>query len=137
LKVLQKKASASGDICITFEQKYSEYSCANHDRVVSNMTAAACGIDIAGIELVMTCQWVENVIADSACGIMDQITFVTGKEGFILQLVCQPCIPEPLFQLPGDLQIWGIDSGISHQVTGIEYEAARADAFDVLKINDK
>jgi galactokinase len=44
-------------------------------------------------------------------------------------LVCQPCIPEALIQLPSDLQIWGIDSGVSHQVSGIEYEAARAAAF--------
>ena len=96
---------------------------------VMKAAAAAYGLDLGGIELALACQWVENVIAESACGIMDQIAVVGGKEGFILPLVCQPCLPEPLIQLPGELQIWGIDSGVSHQVSGIEYEAARAAAF--------
>jgi len=101
---------------------------------VMKAAAAAYGIELSGIELALACQWVENVIAESACGIMDQIAVVAGKEGFILPLVCQPCIPEPLIQLPKELQIWGIDSGVSHQVSGIEYEAARAAAFMGYKI---
>ncbi len=101
---------------------------------VMKAAAAAYNIDLEGIELALACQWVENVIAESACGIMDQIAVVAGKEGFILPLVCQPCLPEPLIQLPNDLQIWGIDSGVSHQVSGIEYEAARAAAFMGYKI---
>jgi L-arabinokinase len=101
---------------------------------VMKAAAAAYGIDMAGIELALACQWVENVIAESACGIMDQIAVVAGKEGFILPLVCQPCLPEPLIQLPEELQIWGIDSGVSHQVSGIAYEAARAAAFMGYKI---
>ncbi|TSA37937.1 MAG: galactokinase [Porphyromonadaceae bacterium] len=96
---------------------------------VMKAAAAAYGLDLKGIELALACQWVENVIAESACGIMDQIAVVAGKEGCILPLVCQPCLPEPLIQLPGELQIWGIDSGVSHEVSGIEYEAARAAAF--------
>lgn len=96
---------------------------------VMKSSAAAYGIDLKGIELALACQWVENVICDSACGIMDQIAVVAGREGCVLPLVCQPCLPEPLIQLPKELQIWGIDSGISHQVSGIEYEAARAAAF--------
>ena len=101
---------------------------------VMKAAAAAYKINLEGIELALACQWVENVIAESACGIMDQIAVVAGKEGFILPLVCQPCIPEPLIQLPTNLQIWGIDSGVSHQVSGIEYEAARAAAFMGYKI---
>ena len=68
--------------------------------------AAAYGIDLKGTELALACQWVENVIADSACGIMDQIAVVAGREGYILPLVCQPCLPETLIQLPDELQIW-------------------------------
>lgn len=101
---------------------------------VMKASAAAYGIDLNGTELALACQWVENVIADSACGIMDQIAVVLGKEGYILPLICQPCIPEPLIQLPKELQIWGIDSGVSHQISGIEYEAARAAAFMGYKI---
>jgi len=65
---------------------------------------------------------------------MDQIAVVSGREGYILPLVCQPCIPEELIRLSGQLKIWGIDSGVSHQVSGIKYEAARAAAFMGYKI---
>lgn len=101
---------------------------------VMKASAAAYGIDLSGVELSIACQWVENAICESACGIMDQVAVVTGKEGFIMPLVCQPCNPEPLIKLPDDLTIWGIDSGVSHQVSGIEYETARAAAFMGYKI---
>ncbi|HLK29338.1 MAG TPA: galactokinase family protein [Puia sp.] len=101
---------------------------------VMKASAAAYGIDLSGVELSLACQWVENAICESACGIMDQVAVVTGKKGFIMPLVCQPCNPEPLIKLPEDLKIWGIDSGVSHQVAGIEYEAARAAAFMGYKI---
>ena len=101
---------------------------------VMKASAAAYGIDLCGVELALACQWVENVIAGSACGIMDQVTVVLGQEGFMLPLVCQPCLPEPLVRLPDKLQVFGIDSGVSHQVAGVEYEAARAAAFMGYKI---
>ena len=92
--------------------------------------AAACyGIALAGVELAEACQWVENVIAESACGIMDQAASVLGDEGHVLPLLCQPCVLRPLVKLPGGLRCWAIDSGVRHAVTGIEYEAARAAAF--------
>ena len=92
--------------------------------------AARCyGIDLAGIELAEACQWIENVIAESACGIMDQAASVLGDEG----LRTAPDLPavraSSLVKLPGNLRCWAIDSGVRHAVTGIEYEAARAAAF--------
>jgi galactokinase len=98
--------------------------------VAVTKAAAACyGIDLQGIELAEACQWMENVIADSACGIMDQAASVLGDENHVLPLLCQPCLPRPLVKLPEGVRCWAIDSGVSHQVTGIEYEAARAAAF--------
>jgi L-arabinokinase len=96
---------------------------------VMKAAAHAYGIDLASVQLAESCQWVENVIAESACGIMDQITVVMGDQGHILPLVCQPCVPEALVRLPEPLRCWAVDSGASHEVTGIEYEAARAAAF--------
>lgn len=96
---------------------------------VMKAAAAAYGIPLQGVELAEACQWVENVIAESACGIMDQAASVLGDEGKMLPLLCQPCLPEPLVNLPSSLRCWGIDSGVRHAVTGIEYEAARAAAF--------
>ena len=96
---------------------------------VMKAAAAAYGISLAGVELAESCQWVENVIAESACGIMDQAASVLGDEGYVLPLLCQSCLPQPLVKLPSGLRCWGIDSGVRHAVTGIEYEAARAAAF--------
>jgi L-arabinokinase len=92
--------------------------------------AAACyGITLQGIELAEACQWMENVIAASACGIMDQAASVLGDEAHMLPLLCQSCTPRPLVKLPEGIKCWAIDSGVRHAVTGIEYEAARAAAF--------
>lgn len=96
---------------------------------VMKAAAHAYGIDMAGVALAEACQWAENVIAQSACGIMDQIAVVMGNEGCVLPLVCQPCNPLQLVRLPAGLTYWGIDSGVRHQVSGIEYEAARAAGF--------
>jgi galactokinase len=96
---------------------------------VMKAAVAAYGINLAGVELAEACQWVENVLAESACGIMDQAASVLGDEGYVLPLLCQPCGPQPLVKLPTGLRCWGIDSGVRHAVTGIEYEAARAAAF--------
>jgi L-arabinokinase len=95
------------------------------------MKAAAIsyGLSLEGIELAEACQWAENVIAESACGIMDQAASVMGDEGFVLPLLCQPCELQSLVKLPEGLRCWAIDSGVRHAVTGIEYEAARAAAF--------
>jgi L-arabinokinase len=92
-------------------------------------SAAVYGIALAGVELAEACQWVENVIAESACGIMDQATSVLGDEDQMVPLVCQPCRLRPLVRLPRGLRCWGLDSGVRHAVTGIECEAARAAAF--------
>ncbi len=96
---------------------------------VMKAVAAAYGNSLVGVELAEACQWVENVIAESACGIMDQAASVLGDEGYVLPLLCQPCSPRPLVKLPAGFRCWGIDSGVRHAVTGIEYEAARAAAF--------
>src|SRR5260370_35323843 len=95
---------------------------------VMKRAARAYGIDLHGIELAEACQWVENVIAESACGIMDQAAAVLGDEGYVLPLLCQPCQCRPRVRLPADLCCWAVDSGGGHAVTGIEYEAARAGA---------
>lgn len=96
---------------------------------VMKAAAAGYGIDLNGIELAEACQWVENVVADSACGIMDQAASVLGDAGHVMPLLCQPCLPRPLVQLPKEVRCWAIDSGVRHAVTGLEYEAARAAAF--------
>ncbi len=91
--------------------------------------AAAYDIDAKGIDLAVWTQWVENAIAQSASGVMDQFAVIMGDENSFTPMLCQPCMPYPLVHLPQGLRIWGIDSGVRHSVAGIEYEAARAATF--------
>jgi L-arabinokinase len=91
--------------------------------------AAAYGLTASGVELAGWTQWVENAIAQSASGVMDQFAVIMGDENAFTPMLCQPCIPYPLVHLPQGLKIWGIDSGVRHSVAGIEYEAARAATF--------
>lgn len=91
--------------------------------------AGAFGLPLDGMELAEACQWVENVIAESACGIMDQAAVLMGGEGCLMPMLCQPAVLHPLVKLPEVLTCWGIDSGVSHAVSGVEYEAARAASF--------
>lgn len=96
---------------------------------VMKALARAYGVELAGVELAEACQWCENVIAESACGVMDQAAIVLGDEGCVLPLLCQTCRPAPLVRLDDSIEYCAVDSGVSHAVTGIEYEAARAAAF--------
>lgn len=91
--------------------------------------SAAWGVCLDGVALAMAGQWVENVVAGAACGIMDQATIVLGVEDHLLPILCQPCQPSPPVRLPAGLEFWGIDSMVSRSTTGVAYETARAAAF--------
>lgn len=96
---------------------------------VMKAAAAAYGQPVQGIELAESCQWAENAIAQSPCGVMDQAAIVLGDESFLLPLLCQPCCPYSPVRLPEQLECRAIDSGVSHSVSGMECEIARAAAF--------
>ncbi|OJX38461.1 MAG: hypothetical protein BGO78_09065 [Chloroflexi bacterium 44-23] len=96
---------------------------------VMKACAAAYGIQTSGVELAVQTQWVENAIAQSASGVMDQFAVIMGDVDSFTPMLCQPCIPFPLVHLPAELKIWGIDSDVRHSVAGIAYEAARAATF--------
>jgi L-arabinokinase len=90
--------------------------------------AFAYGLELAGIELAGACQWLESIIAESACGVMDQTAVVLGEPGRLLPVVCQPCLPQPLVRLPEDLAVWGVHGG-GTATGGAEQEAARVATF--------
>ncbi|WP_263418856.1 GHMP family kinase ATP-binding protein [Terriglobus albidus] len=91
--------------------------------------SAAWEIPLSGVALAIAGQWVENVVAGAACGIMDQAAIVLGKDSHLLPLLCQPCLPSPAIALPDDLCIWGIDSLAPRSTTDTAYATARAAAF--------
>ncbi len=91
--------------------------------------SAAWGVSLRGVALATAGQWVENVVAGSACGIMDQAAIVCGDEGRLLPMLCQPCQTFAPIALPAGIRIWGIDSMEPRSTTGRQYEKARAAAF--------
>ena len=96
---------------------------------VMNAACAAFGIAVEPRELAILCQRVENTIVGAACGVMDQVASNCGREGSLLSMVCQPAeIGEPL-KIPDGLDVWGIDSGVRHSVSGSDYSSVRAAAF--------
>ncbi|GHO78352.1 galactokinase [Ktedonobacter sp. SOSP1-85] len=84
---------------------------------------------IAGRELALLCQKVENLVVGAPCGIMDQMTSACGEQDSLLALLCQPAELQESITLPNELEVWGIDSGIRHAVTGADYGSVRIGAF--------
>jgi L-arabinokinase len=60
---------------------------------------------------------------------MDQMTSACGAQGQLLALLCQPAELQPPVHLPTELEVWGIDSGIRHVVSGADYGSVRVGAF--------
>ena len=90
---------------------------------------AAYEIDIDGHELAILCQKTENLVVGAPCGIMDQMTSACGEQNRLLALRCQPAEIVGQVALPEGLEVWGIDSGVRHEVGGADYGGVRVGAF--------
>ena len=90
---------------------------------------ALSGSYLDGRDLAMLCQKVENVIVGAPCGVMDQMTSACGISNHLLSLLCQPAELQDPLPLPEGIEIWGLDSGIRHAVTGSDYGGVRVGAF--------
>lgn len=75
------------------------------------------------------CQMVENQVVGAPCGLMDQMTSSLGVQGSLLPIRCQPDQVHDPVPLPAGLQVWGIDSGLRHAVSGADYGSVRVAAF--------
>ncbi len=103
---------------------------------VAVATAVAASLDyrIDPAELAALCQRVENHTVGAPCGIMDQMTSACGRMDRLLQLRCQPGTIEGYLEIPAGYRFYGIDSGISHAVSGADYGTVRTAAFMGLRI---
>ena len=79
--------------------------------------------------LALAAQTVENLVVGAPCGVMDQMTAACGRRGHLLELLCQPAEVIGHVPLPPALEVFGIDSGIRHAVSGADYGSVRAAAF--------
>jgi len=95
----------------------------------ASAVAACCDIAISPQELAVLCQRVENEVVGAPCGIMDQMTSACGRKDRLLQLRCQPGTIEGFVEIPPGYRFYGIDSGISHAVSGADYGTVRTAAF--------
>jgi L-arabinokinase len=57
------------------------------------------------------------------------MTAACGERDRLLALLCQPAELQGQVALPPGLEVWGIDSGIRHEVGGADYGAVRVGAF--------
>ena len=89
---------------------------------------AVYGVDVDGRTLALMCQMVENRVVGAPCGVMDQMTAALGERQRLLALLCQPAELQAQVVLPPELEVWGIDSGIRHEVGGADYGAVRVGA---------
>ncbi len=87
------------------------------------------GLEISGKEAALLCQQAENTIVGAPCGVMDQVTVACGQADHLLALRCQPAELEGNIQIPAQLAVWGLDSGIRHAVSGADYSSVRIGAF--------
>lgn len=90
---------------------------------------AACGLTMPATEVASLCQAVENNVVGAPCGIMDQMTSACGRRDALLRLRCQPGTVEGCVEIPAGYRFYGIDSGISHAVSGADYGTVRTAAF--------
>ena len=90
---------------------------------------AVYGVALEGRETALLCQMAENLVVGAPCGVMDQMTAACGERDRLLALLCQPAELEAPVALPAELEVWGIDSGIRHEVTGADYGSVRVGAF--------
>lgn len=91
--------------------------------------SALYGEELGAEELALMCQRVENLVVGAPCGIMDQMTSSCALGGQLLSLLCQPAVLEGSIEVAPGLELWGVDSGLRHQVSGADYGSVRVAAF--------
>ena len=96
---------------------------------VMNAVTTAFKIEISPRELAILCQKVENLVVGAPCGIMDQMSSSCGEANTLLSMICQPAEVRGTVEIPENLAVWGIDSGIRHSVGAGDYGSVRTGAF--------
>lgn len=95
---------------------------------VMQAVCAAFGVEIESREKAILCQKVENLVVGAACGVMDQMSVMFGKENRLFSLLCQPAEIQGWVEIPPEIEFWGIDSGVRHAVVGADYTSVRIGA---------
>ena len=74
-------------------------------------------------------QLAENLVVGAPCGIMDQITVTSGRQGKLTHILCRPGSIMGEVDIPEGTAFVGINSMVKHSVAGAEYGDVRIGAF--------
>jgi len=133
VQALLARSAVTGGLRILIDSSVPEgrgvASSAALEVAVAAAVAASRGIEIGAAELAALCQTVENHVVGAPCGIMDQMTSACGRQDRLLRLLCQPGTIEGYDDIPAGFRFYGIDSGVSHAVSGADYGTVRTAAF--------
>jgi L-arabinokinase len=87
------------------------------------------GLDISEINLAKLGQLAENLVVGAPCGIMDQITVTSGRQGKLTHILCRPGSIMREIEIPPDTAFVGINSMVKHSIGGSAYSDVRVGAF--------
>jgi galactokinase len=104
-------------------------SSAAFEVAVMQAVAAAFDLRLDPREMALLCQKVENLVVGAPCGVMDQMTAAVGRQDELMALLCQPAELLGSVALPRELELWGLDSGVRHAVSGSDYTGVRVGTF--------
>jgi L-arabinokinase len=71
----------------------------------------------------------ENLVVGAPCGIMDQITVTSGRQGRLTHILCRPGSIVGEVDIPEGTAFVGINSMVKHSVAGAGYGDVRVGAF--------
>jgi galactokinase len=74
-------------------------------------------------------QLAENLVVGAPCGIMDQITVTSGRQGKLTHILCRPGNVLGEVEIPPGTAFVGINSMVKHSVAGSAYGDVRIGAF--------
>jgi len=86
-------------------------------------------LDISETRLAQLGQLAENLVVGAPCGIMDQITVNSGRQGELTHILCRPGSIMREIGIPDGTAFVGINSMVKHSVGGAAYGDVRIGAF--------
>jgi len=86
-------------------------------------------LNLSDMRLARLGQMAENLVVGAPCGIMDQITVTSGRQGKLLHILCRPGSIVGEVEIPYGTAFVGINSMVKHSVGGAAYGDVRIGAF--------
>jgi L-arabinokinase len=87
------------------------------------------GLNLSERDLARLGQLAENLIVGAPCGIMDQITVTSGRQGKLTHILCRPGSIMREVEIPPDTAFVGINSMVKHSIGGSAYGDVRIGSF--------